>query len=213
MIKRGSKKAISNIEMSVAIILFVVAVFSIILMFNVYYKPEAISYSVLDDFEKSFLEYADNFTKVGFYVTNPGPGCLNITLNDNIQGNNLGVFFENIQSSSSLGVENMVFDSKGPGFYELYLFSFPVKPYSGNCVSISPVYTIPDQGKIFLSSKFSQIALNFNDTNLVIKDDQGIIYSNSQVPPKGAEVLSKTFFILVYDNEKIKNCQVRVQRW
>jgi hypothetical protein len=64
-----------------------------------------------------------------------------------------------------------------------------------------------------LSSKFSQIALNFNDTNLVIKDDQGIIYSNSQVPPKGAEVLSKTFFILVYDNEKIKNCQVRVQRW
>ena len=228
MKKRGklrNKCGITNIEMSVAIILFVAAVFSIILIFNLYYKPDKINSSVLDDFEKNFLDYANDFTKVGVYVdpssVPSSVTCFNISFNNNLDKNNLGVFFDNTQISSSLNGDYLAFDKKLGNFYEIYEFSFPISnnPIYG-CNSVSYNYTIPVQAKIFLIDKLNQTASSFSNTNIVVKDESGgIIFNSNKVAPKGAEVLAKTFFILVYDNisdpnnPKIKNCQVNVRVW
>jgi len=215
--KRGkseNKKAITNIEMSVAIILFVAAVFSIILIFNLYYKPDKINPAVLDDFEKNFLNYADDFTKVGVYV-NPG-SCINVSLNDNL--NNPAVFFDNSQVGSHLDGGRLTFNGSFGDYYEIYNFSSNNMNFFGDCLSSDYNYTIPVQGKIFLGDKLNTIALGFSNTNIVIKDENDVELINThKAPPKGVEVLAKTFFILVYNNQssqiKIENCQVNVQIW
>jgi hypothetical protein len=213
MKKRG-KKGISNIEMSIAIILFVTAVFSIILIFNVYYKNDKIDASFLEDFEKTFLENSENYTKIGIKVN--GPGCINIPLNKNLNSGNLGVFLNNSQISSKVEGDRLYFESFSDKYYEIYSFPLTNLIYTRSCADSSYTYTVQGQGQIFIKNRFSQIASTFSNANFVVKDDSGIeLYDSGKIPPKGAEVLSKTFFILVYDNDdkKIKNCQVNIQVW
>ncbi len=222
MIKRGklSKRAISNIEMSIALILFIGAVFSIVLIFNSYYKPDKINPAVLDDFERNFLKQAHDYTKVGVYASG---NCINVSLNDNLNENTgeIGVFSDNNQVSSNLEDNYLTFEgSVSRAFFEIYEFSFPIVNTvpRGSCNTVDYDYTIQDQGKIFLASELNETVSEFTNTNIKIKDEDNLeLVNTNKAPPKGAEVLAKTFFILVYENQinpqKIKNCQVNVQIW
>jgi hypothetical protein len=65
--KRGmNRRAVTNVEMVVAIVIFVFTIFSMLVLFNVFHKADNKSNS-LDAFEQNFLESAGNYTLVEEY--------------------------------------------------------------------------------------------------------------------------------------------------
>jgi hypothetical protein len=65
--KRGvDKRAVTNLEMVVAIVIFVFTIFSMVMLFNVFHKP-SIQGNSLDEFEQRFLDRAGNYTLVEAY--------------------------------------------------------------------------------------------------------------------------------------------------
>ncbi len=209
--------------MVAAMILFILAVFSILIIFNVFNKQKSINSHSLDDFERTFMEKADNFTKVGINIAGTGAThCVNVAFNENLGQENVAVFLDNERVSSSLGEGSLVFDAKD-GFFEIYNFSFEVEDpgFSESCIKVDNNYnyTIPTSGKIFSSDKLNDTALSFEDANFVISYQGSAntieLVNTNKKSPKGADVFAKTFFIKVFDqtDKQIKNCQVNIQVW
>ena len=175
MVKRG-KRGISNIEMSIAIILFVAAVFLIIMIFSLFNKSVSRDYALLDSFERNFMKEAQNYTKVGVYVNNTKVGvyvnsqlCINVLFNNNLNKNNIAVFFNNSRASSNLNGDYLTFEGNH-SYYEVYELSFPAnKPYSTACNLVDFNYTIPVQGKIFYDQDLINLKYDYDHDYSAIK--------------------------------------------
>lgn len=239
MRKRGivSKRAISNVEMSVALVLFVGMVFAIILMFNVFYKPVSRDHNLLDDFEKKFMAEAKDYTMVGVHASGDIPNCFNVSFNDNLKKTDadyIGVFYKDELIDKRIEGENLFFENVEAGFYEVYNFSFPViktqnlflNPWT--CAGTKYAYTIPIKGKIFDSQDLLNIRKDYTLNYAGLEEKFGvnfeIAFVGYELPPDldmkkrapvGAEVLAKNFFIKIYDRskEKIKDVQVNIRVW
>jgi len=72
-----SKKAVTNVEMIVAIVIFIMTIFTMLALFNVFHKAENLGNSA-DTFEQKFLEVSGNYALYEVYIDNQA--YLNYTL-------------------------------------------------------------------------------------------------------------------------------------
>lgn len=210
--------------MTLAIVLFVLAVFSILILFNFFYKPLQKNQQVMDDFEREFLKSAGNYTKVGVNATKRGLfECLKMPLNSGLDGAQDHLFvYDKDENSKRFRLEpggsNIIIEGSS-SYYEIYRFNFNPNIDASiiECLDLSEYdYTIFTNGKIFDSFGLNETALGFPDANIIIKDENmNVLVNTSRKAPKGADVFARTFFIKVFDQEqkKIKNCEVNVQKW
>ena len=238
--RKANKRGVTNFEIIVALILFILAVFGSLAIYVSYFKngPSSLETNNLDIFETNFMKHADNFTKVDAFVNLSGLNvpCFNISLNSNINGSfdNIYVLYNNSGTNFSLDTGNMSIGSNKSGIYELYLFSFNAidKPSTSfsSCYPVSISYSIPLTGKIFSFDTLEGFNENYTDnyTNLknqwdlsndfamTIKYENGTtLFDMMGEKPINTEVLSKSFIIEIFDENqgKIINALVTVQIW
>lgn len=227
------KRGVTNIEMIVAIVLFVLAVFSMLIMFNIYKKPSVSSSNTLDLFEQKFLSQAQTYKEVDVNVssTSGSSSCFDIPLNENLENanqNNVTVYYDNSQvnfdiTGGSLSILGM------SGIYRIYLFNFavPSSSFSGTCDTADYNYTIPTTGKIFsydsLDGMNSTYYSDYNslrnmygrDFNLIISNVNGpVLFEMKRTKPVNSEVFARDMMIKVYENKTgIINAVAHVEVW
>jgi hypothetical protein len=231
---KENKRGITNIEMVVAIILFVLAVFTIVLGFNAFHKTSADKDKILENFEQNFLAKAQDFKKVDVYVSFSGsPTCLKIPMNENFKNavqDNMSIYYDgnlmdfNLESDGNISILN-----GGIGIYEIYLFSFNVSnSRTSNCVLVDYNYSLPSQGKIFSYEMLENINNTYsdyagyetlkqeygNDFTMIINDESGNeMFSMKKSKPVNAEIFARNFMIKIYDQNKIVNALVHLEIW
>ncbi len=187
--KRGvNKRAVTNVEMVVAIVIFVFTIFSMLILFNVFHKAENESNS-LEEFEQRFLERAGNYTLVGAKCNSK----FNYIYNLSFELNRVSV-------PSDCGSADVVYSipTYGKIFSYEQLDKMNQSYYNDNDYEV-------------LKGEFG------GDFILSIRGESGeSIFSMTKEKPQGSEIYAKNFRIKVYNKNRqnpILNAIVNVQTW
>ncbi|MCX6742552.1 MAG: hypothetical protein NTX24_05295 [Candidatus Pacearchaeota archaeon] len=234
-----NKQGVTHFEMIAGLIIFILAVFGSLALYNSYFKnSNGLERANLDVFEKNFIKHSDNFTKVEIFVGTISRDCFNVSLNSNVNGSfeELYVLSNNTRTNFLLDVNGDIsIENKNSNVYELYLFSFDREDKrltSSPCENVFVDYSIPFTGKIFFSDTLEDFKMNYtndydnlkkrwdfpNDFSMTIKDvedEKNILFNMTRTKPINTEILSKSFIIKIFDESenKIINAIVTVQIW
>lgn len=229
-----NKKGFTHLEMITAIILFVFAAFSIILLFNNYSKSHEISYSTLDFFEKNFLDKAGNFTKVDVFVSPSSSPCFKIPLNPNLYNlpSNI-IIFGNREAAFSKDSNYFFIEDTDVNLYEIYSCSFSTLSTGltlsiNDCEEVSYNYSLHLKDKIFsyaqlqaindsyYNGSYNDLKKSFDfagDFSMKISNDTTTLFEMTRQKPLRAEVLAKNFEIKIFKDKKIITAVVNLQAW
>ncbi len=184
--KRGmNRRAVTNVEMVVAIVIFVFTIFSMLVLFNVFHKAENKSNSI-DEFEQSFLEGAGSYTLVGANCNSVVYEVYTFSFESNY-----------VSPVTGCNPDNVVYSVPKYG----KIFSYE------QLMAINQRYSTDYDG---LKSEFgSDFILNIKYENGTS------MFSMTRTKPSDSEIYAKNFRIKVYDNvnSEIINALVNVQTW